>query len=165
MSRLLWILISALLCSSSWAMDINLSGVVVATPCTIDTNTQNKLVQFDQLNSRHLVAAGSAGDWKEFQLLLTDCPESTNKATVMFNGVESNDDTTAFANAGSAGSVALRLMDSNHLTAYGNGSSLTVDVASDRTATFPMSARIFTPLGSVTAGSFSSTVNVAFTYQ
>jgi minor fimbrial subunit len=164
-SRLLLALLPALLCGAAGATDINLSGVVVASPCTVDADTVSKLVEFDQIHSRNLVTAGSGGEWQDFQLLLTACPAGTQEATVTFSGVEDGDDVTAFENSGTAGNVALRLADSTHSVNYSNGSSVTANVAADRTATFPLAARIFTPLGSVSGGSFASAVNVDFTYQ
>lgn len=165
MPKTILYLIPLFICCSTWATNINLSGTVVASPCTIDTDTISKVVEFQQGRSRNMQEAGSGGEWQDFQLLLTQCPLTTRKASVKFTGTVDPNDSTAFINTGTAHNVALRLADISHNVIYSNESTITANVISDRSITFPLSARMFTPLGNVEGGTFSSIVNVTFTYQ
>lgn len=145
---------------------LNLSGTVVASPCTIDTDTVDKLVQFQSLQRMDLVTAGAGGEWQDFALQLSNCPMGTQQVTVTFLGAADDDDTTAWKNNGTATQVALRLTNNLHSTIYSKGSTQQVNVDTlTGKATFPLSARIFTPTGNAGAGTFRSVVNLDFTWQ
>lgn len=145
---------------------INIAGKVVASPCTVDTDTVDKQVELGSYYRSQLINAGQATDWRDFSLLLTQCPVGTTSATVTFSGTADSGDATAFINSGSAANVALRLTSADHATTYSNGSSVKADIdASTKKATFPLSARIFTPAGNAGSGSFNSVVSLDFTWQ
>lgn len=145
---------------------LNFNATVVASPCTVDTDTVNKTVLLGQGRASEMQAAGEGTEWVDFDLLLTTCPAGTNGATVTFSGTADDDDASAFKNTADAKGIALRLASRDHATTYQNNSTLTQTVdSSAHTATFPLSARMFTPKGQPGAGKFAAAVNVSFTYQ
>ncbi|SAG26151.1 type 1 fimbrae adaptor subunit FimG [Enterobacter cloacae] len=145
---------------------VSVSGQVVASPCTVDTNTVNKTVDLGMLQRRDLVTAGSAGDWSDFDLVLTNCPSGTTSVTALLSGTADSQDTTAWKNNGTSGNLALRITSRDHSVIYSAGNSLSrsVDVSTN-SVTFPLSARIFTPLGNATVGTYNTVMNVDFTWQ
>lgn len=153
--------------SAAQATDINLSGTVVASPCTVDTSTQAQTVTFDQARAVDYLRVGDTSEWQDFELTLSACPASTTQVTALFSGDADNDDVTKFANAqGSADGMALQIMTRDHLTEISPAGELAVSVDSQsRRATFPLSARMYTPTGKVAAGEFNTTVQLTFTYQ
>lgn len=166
--------LSALIClwaisniSTAQATDINLSGTVVASACTVDTGTKEQTVTFDQARAADYVKMGDTSEWQDFELTLSGCPAATTKVTALFSGDADNDDVTKFANAqGNAGGMALQIMTRDHLTEISPAGELAVSVDSQsRRAVFPLSARMYTPTGKVTAGEFNTIVQLTFTYQ
>ncbi|MCI1897073.1 MAG: type 1 fimbrial protein [Enterobacter sp.] len=145
---------------------ISVSGNVVASPCTIDTNTVNKTVDLGTVQRRDLQTAGEGAQWQDFDLLLTNCPTGTTKVTALLSGTLDAQDATAWKNSGTSTNMALRIASRDHATIYASGDSLeeTVNISS-RSASFPLSARMFTPQGNATAGTFQSVMNVDFTWQ
>ncbi|WP_010431823.1 fimbrial protein [Enterobacter mori] len=145
---------------------LTLSGNVVASPCTIDTDTVNKTVVLGSLQRIDLRTAGEGGEWQDFDLLLTNCPAGTSNVTALLSGTVDSQDATAWKNSGTSGNMALRIASRDHATAYAPGSSLQQSVnISSRSVSFPLSARMFTPQGSATPGTFQSVMNVDFTWQ
>ncbi|MDM2734938.1 MULTISPECIES: fimbrial protein [Citrobacter] len=145
---------------------VSVSGNVVASPCTVDTGTVNKTVELGTLQRRDLQTAGEGGEWQDFDLLLTNCPAGTATVTALLSGTVDTQDATAWKNSGSSTNMALRIASRDHNTTWAPGSSLRQSVSiSTRSASFPLSARMFTPQGSATAGTFQSVMNVDFTWQ
>lgn len=150
--------------SASTAM--NIDGKVVASPCTVDTDTVNKLVEFGSLQRMDLVPAGAGGDWKDFSLLVKNCPAGTNQVTVKYLGVPDTQDSSAWMNSGSATNVALRVTNADHSVTLSQGNTQQIAInTSTKSATFPLSAKIFTPLGNAGAGTFAAVINLEFTWQ
>ena len=145
---------------------LTLSGKVVASPCTVDTDTVNKTVELGSLQRRDLQTAGEGGEWQDFDLLLTNCPAGTTKVTATVSGMPDPQDATAWKNSGTSTNMALRIASRDRSQAFAPGGSLDQNVnISTRSASFPLSARMFTPQGSATAGTFQSIMNVEFTWQ
>ncbi len=153
--------------SSAQAADINLSGTVVASACTVDTGTKEQTVTFQQARAVDYTRVGDSSEWQDFTLTLSACPVSTTQVTASFSGDPDNDDATKFANTqGDATGMALQIMTRDHLTEIQPSGGLAVRVDSaNRSAEFPLSARMFTPTGRVTAGQFQTVVQFSFTYQ
>ena len=149
------------------AADINLSGTVVASACTVDTGTKEQTVTFDQARAVDYTKVGNTSEWQDFELALSGCPLSTTQVTALFSGNADNDDGTKFANAqGSATGMALQIMTRDHLKEIPPAGKLAVTIDGDsRRAVFPLSARMYTPTGLVTAGEFKTIVQLTFTYQ
>ena len=145
---------------------ISVSGKVVASPCSVDTDTVNKTVDLGPLQRRDLQTAGEGGEWQNFDLLLTNCPAGTTRGTATLSGTPDTDDASAWKNSGTSEKMALRIASRDHSQTVAPGDSLDQNVnISTRSASFPLSARMFTPQGSATAGTFQAVMNVDFTWQ
>lgn len=152
--------------SAADRVNINVTGRVVPTPCVVDTDTVSKQVDLGQAIANNLNQPGGDPIWKDFQLLLTQCPAAIQSATATFTGAVHNTDPTAFKNLGTAVNSALQMTNTDHSVIYGKNSQMTVAVDnSTRQAIFPLSARIFSPAAKATGGTFSAAVSVVFTYQ
>jgi minor fimbrial subunit len=145
---------------------ISLSGNVVASPCTVDTDTVNKTVELGSLNSWEMRTAGAASAWQDFELLLTNCPAGTSTVTATLSGSVDIQDVTAWKNSGTSTNMALRIASRDRTIIYVPGNAMSQNInSSSRSASFLLSARMFTPQGNPSAGTFRSVMNVDFTYQ
>lgn len=149
------------------AADINLSGTVVASACTVDTGTKEQTVTFQQARAVDYPKVGNTSEWQDFELTLSGCPPSTTQVTALLSGDADNDDITKFANTqGNATGMALQIMTRDHQTEIPPAGEVTASVnGNDHRAVFPLSARMYTPTGRVTAGEFNTIVQLTFTYQ
>jgi len=147
------------------AVNINISGTVVATPCVVDLTSVNQTIDFGQLRATDFQNVQSAGEWRPFSLLLTNCPASTTQVTTTFTGNADSVDATRFSNSGTAKNAALQVTGSDHGQTYTNNSTMVVAVDAQRNATFPLSARVVSPAGGMTSGSFRSQLQITFSYQ
>ncbi|MBE4916787.1 type 1 fimbrial protein [Enterobacter cloacae complex sp. P6RS] len=146
--------------------NINISGQVIASPCVVDTGTVSKMVNLGEATKQNLINAGDGAVWSDFELLVQNCPAGTSSVTAKFTGNADTQDPTAWKNSGTSNNVALRIASRDHATAYSVNSTMQVNVdSSTRSSTFPLSARMFTPQGNSTAGTFQAVMNVDFTYQ
>jgi minor fimbrial subunit len=153
--------------STLWALplsatEVNISGKVTASPCTVDASI-NQTVDFGDVQASALQTVGAGSPWKAFSLTLSQCPASTTKATVTFSGTPDAQEATAFSQNGTAGGVALQLNSGN--TALADQSSLTAVIDPARKVIFPLTARIYSPKGKSSAGTFRSMVQVNLSYQ
>lgn len=160
----LWV---ALVCTDALAADINLSGTVVAAACTVDAGSKEQTVTFKQARAVDYPNIGDSSEWQDFALTLSSCPASTTQVTATFSGDADGDDPTKFANTqGDATGMALQIMNRAHSAEFSPLGTLSVSVDNvSRSATFPFSARLYTPTGHVTAGDFKTVVQFSFTYQ
>lgn len=146
-------------------VNINITGRVVASPCTVDTASVSQEVNFGQVRLNEMRAAGNASDWQSFEVKLVNCPPSTTSAKVTFSGTPATADATLYANTGTAVNAAVQLAQAaNKTLVQGNGSSMTVSVDAQHNATYALAGRlmIFSDTG---PGTFSSVVQMNFTYQ
>lgn len=166
--------LTALFCSASFAGDpvtINVTGNVIASPCTFDTSASNLNINLGEKGASELAVAGSSMPEKTFDLAFKDCPASTTKVTATFTGT--NDDTstigTAFKNTGTATNMVVQIKPVSGSWAadsFQSGSTMTVNVnAAAKTAKFALAARAYTPTGSVNPGTINSSIVADFTYQ
>lgn len=163
-SRSLLVLPLLMIANLADATNISVSGKVILVPCTVDADTVNKEVELPKAQAHNLASAGTGADWADFDLVLSNCPSSITTATALFSGTADVDDATTYKNIGTGQNVSLQMVARNDV--YGNGSSMKKNI--DNTtheATFPLSARIYSPKGGAIAGTFNSVVNVTFSYQ
>ncbi len=151
---------------------LNFTGRLVAPACTVgSTLADGQSVNLGTTGRTQLQQANQAGEWKEFNLELTNCPTGITKSTVTFTGTPDTVNATLFANteAGDAAAthVAVQMAEQGNLSnVLSNGSSLEKSVdTTAKTVTFPLAARLYTPDGGARAGQVSATVLVNFTYQ
>lgn len=103
---------------------------------------------------------------EKFDLTLSKCPPTTTLATATFHGQADSAHPTKFANSGTASGLALELADPQDRITLSPQSSFSVLVnQSDHTVDFPLAARYYATSMPVTAGTFSSVVQVTFIYQ
>lgn len=154
------------LCLASNLANITVTGNVFATPCEIDSSSLNQTVDFSEILSTDLKSPGTASNWINFSVKLVSCPLTTTSATVYFSGSEDSIDRLMFTNLGTAKNIAIQLVDTkNKSTSLGNGGHLQKEVEPDKTVTFDLSARVYSPNGDASAGTISGVVEMRFMYQ
>lgn len=145
---------------------VNIAGNIYDTTCQVDSSSQNMVVDLGQALSSDFKSVGDTGRWKNFDLLLTNCPASLMVATITVNGQPDAKHPNKYANTGTAGGLALELADRiDYITLAPQASFNTMINGSTHTAYFPMAARYYATSMPVTAGTFSSVVQATFTYQ
>jgi minor fimbrial subunit len=165
LKRMWPILVAGMMSGAVQATDLNISGTVVATPCTVDTGSVSQDVDFGQLRGTDLKTAGEASDWIPFEVKLVGCPASTTSATVTFSGERASTDATLYANTGSAVNVAVQMAQAaNKAQVQGDGSTMTVAVDGQHNAVYELAGRLISA-GDTGPGTFYSVVQMGFTYQ
>ena len=154
-------------CSMAADITINVSGKVVASPCTIDNSGIYNIDLGQNILAATLKQANSYSLWKVFNITLSNCPSGTTKVTATFSGTADGNNSTMYANAtgtGYAQNVAIQLQNSAAGTNVGNGSTMTVDVENSN-ATFPLHARVYSAKGGGTPGNITASVMLNMSYN
>ena len=155
--------------SSAADSTMTLTATVVASPCTIDSDSINKAIALDGGNNfeaKDLQEPESASEWVKFDLTIRDCPTGTSKSTITFSGTaDETHPESMYVNTGTAKNVAVELQSHDGLYMFGNGKSYEGSILSDRTYVFRMRSRAFTSNGGVTPGTIQAVVTANFTYQ
>lgn len=148
------------------AVTINVTGNIVASPCTVDPDSVTKSVPLGDIQAASMNEAGSGSEWVDFDIKLINCPAGTTSVTATFSGTADTDSPAdSYANTGTATKVAVQLETSDTEEPLGNGKTSDVDVSSDKTATWGLQTRAFSTAGSVTPGTIASVISVNFTYK
>lgn len=153
------------LASSANAADstINITGTVVASPCTAEAS---KDIDLGDIDASKLATTGTTSSFVGASIALTECPATTTSATATFTGTAA--DTDYYANTGTAKNVDVELVTSYSSTNLGNGRSMNTGIDStSHSGTFNIKARVRNDgKGSaVTPGSVSSAIQVAIEYK
>ncbi|MEG6058509.1 fimbrial protein [Enterobacter roggenkampii] len=143
-------------------IQIQMTGNIYANTCIIDSASRNLTVDLGQAASGDFKDVGDTGEWKDFSLSVSHCPPSLALATAYFYGQADSTHPTKFANIGSAKGLADR---QDNILIAPQASFNAVINQNDHTATFPLAARYYATSMPVSAGTFSSVVQVTFTYQ
>jgi minor fimbrial subunit len=163
--RILLIFVAGMMSGAALATDLNITGTVVASPCTVDTSSVSQDVDFGQVRLTVMRVAGNASEWKPFEVKLINCPRATTSVTVTFSGMPDNDDATLYTNAGTAPHAAVQVAQQmNKSLVQGDGSTMTVPVNAQRNATYALAGRLIVN-DDTGPGTFSSVVQMSFTYQ
>ncbi len=156
-------------CQTAFSADIvtlNITGNVVASPCIVNGGVGNINVDLGNIQATTLATAASSSAEVPFNLNLTSCPAGTSSVTATFSGTS---DPTAginyYKNTGTAGNVAVALIQASNGSLKGNGTTITQAVQSDRTVTMSMKAKAYSSTGNATPGTIQSVVTATFTYQ
>jgi minor fimbrial subunit len=144
---------------------LNITGTIKASPCTVDTTGTGVNVDLGQnIQAASLSTATSGSDWVTFPLKLKDCPASTSSVTATFAGTPADEKADVYKNTGTATNVQVELQSAANAN-LGNGKTMTQPVsATTNDATFDLRARAYSFAGGVTPGSIIGTVQVSFTY-
>ena len=149
-------------------VNIQITGKVIASPCTTVNGGQNPLTVSlgNDISTSSLQPAGSNSTWVDFDLALTGCPTGTNNVKATFTGSPDAVDGTRWANTAASKalntSVELREQVTNVLLS--NGSMLTTSVASNK-ATFKLKTAAYSSQGNATPGDISTVILASFIYQ
>lgn len=170
--NMLFVALAVLPGTKAEAADVTVTGKVIASSCTVSSSLAGgQDVNLGTLGRVRFQNANDTGDWRSFSLNLTNCPAGTSQATATFTGTPDGTNTTLFANsepmATAAPNMAVQMVkDTDHSAVLSNASTMTVNIDTlAGTATFPLAARLYTPVGGAQAGQVSSSVLVNFTYQ
>lgn len=147
-------------------VNINITGNVIASPCTVNNNVSSLNVDLGtSIQATDLATAGAGSTLVPFNLSLTDCPSGSTNAKVTFSGTADTAVTTMYKNTGTATNIAVELSQQGTGTLLGNNTSLTQAVLADKTVTYALNARAYSKTGSVMPGTISSVVQANFTYN
>ena len=144
---------------------INVTGNVVASPCTISSAsvTQN----IDLGNGSDITVLTAPDGWTEYrpvQIKLTGCPTGTSTATLTFEGTPDADyPSDMYANAGTAANWAVSLLTEDYGD-LGNGLSYTKNVVSGA-VDFNMVTRARNKGPGFATGSIKATVTASIAYN
>ncbi|MFN1128817.1 fimbrial protein [Lelliottia nimipressuralis] len=142
---------------------INITGNVVASPCSIEAK---KDVNLGDIDASKLIDTGSASPFVKFWVDMTACPATTTSAVGTFSGTASNTD--YYANAGTAKNVEVEVANDASGANLGNGKTYNVNIASSTHAgSFLMKARVKNDGkgNAATPGTISSTVQLTVQYK
>lgn len=149
-------------------VNINVTGKVIASPCTTLNGGSNALtVDLGQsLQAASFAEAGSGSAMKTFDLPVTGCPASTTNVKVTFTGTPDTADATMWANnaADAAANTAVELSEQTSGDILSNNSSL-IGAVEDGSTTFKLQARVYSTAGKVMPGDVSSAIVASFEYQ
>lgn len=166
MKHLTLLLLLASLGASATDVSLSIEGNIYDTACQLDSASQNKAIDLGQAVSSDFKSVGDVGEWKNFDITVSNCPQSLTLATISVNGQRDDIHPFKFANTGTAKGLALELADRTDsiILAPEAHFNAVIDPVT-HSADFPMSARYYTSSLPVSAGSFTSVVQITFTYQ
>lgn len=148
---------------------ITINGKVTAAACTIN-NSGIYTVTMPVVTAATLNPANSYGDWKTFDVILSNCPGGTSSVTATFDGTADAADATKYANTtgtGFATNVSVQLQNRSGTTVAdkGKNSTMTVDVDGSKNATFDLQARPYSTPGNASVGDINTVVLMNFAYN
>ena len=166
-ATLMGCILAALCTQSAMAADssLNISGNVVASPCTVDAASKNLSINLGDVQASTLAAANVGSPWVDGTINLTNCPSTTSQVTATFTGTADTNAAFAYKNTGAGSSQAsIHIMNKDLSADLKNGATLTQAVTSGAAA-LPFKARMYTSKGGVTPGVVSAAISVNFTYK
>lgn len=150
------------------ATQVNITGVVVASPCTVDTTNSDLNVDLGtNIQATSLATAGVTSTAKPFQLVVKDCPAGTTKVTAAFSGSADSAAGGRYATTsgtGMASNVAVEVARTASLTTLQNPGSTMDATVVGTSATFLLSASAYSK-GAVTPGNIAAVMSVDFSYN
>lgn len=150
---------------------VTVTANVVASPCLV--LSPNITIPLGNIEASTLESANTYTTWtdvkSEAMIKLASCPTGTTEVLMTFTGTpDPNGGVGSFLNAdtgtGAATNVSVQLKPSGNTDPVKNNEVMDIPIESGA-ALIPLSARLYTKSGSVTPGSVSSVINVAFTYK
>ncbi|EGZ3936269.1 type 1 fimbrial protein [Salmonella enterica subsp. enterica serovar Albuquerque] len=156
----------SLFAASSQATTIDITGLVIASPCVVNGGNDSLSVDLGtNIQANDLKNSGDATAWVTKKLTLTNCPASTTSFSVTFSGTTDTDDTDYYKNTGTATNLKLELTNNPASTsAYKNGAIENVTIGSTHAYDLELYARAVSK-GAVMPGTIEGQVQATFTYQ
>jgi minor fimbrial subunit len=145
------------------SVTVNISGNVVASPCTVESTSPLSVVLPD-VDMATLASSASTSPAESFELKLKDCPASTTKVTATYGGTVSPLATDSFINSGTATQVMFWVKDDAGSTISPNTTRTTTIDSTTKKATFKQTVRLYSK-GAAQPGTVSGNIIVSFTYQ
>ncbi len=165
------LLLSAAVQASDTAV-IQITGRVVANTCTLDSSTANQIITLDDVSDRDIRGKGKTSGDKEVTIILKDCGAAASGVTVTASGVADADDITAFRNAitdgnGGATGVGLYFYQADSTAKFTPDGAVkqTKSLIPDSDNVLIYKASYAGTRDSVTAGAFSTVINMKFDYM
>lgn len=149
------------------AVNISVTGNVVASPCVINGGSANLNVDLGStIQASALASAGSTSSPVAFTLPITACPVGTSTVQVTFSGTpDPVAGASYYKSTGTATNVAVGLYQASNGNLLGNGTSVTQTVQGDRTASLAMQAKAYSSAGSVMPGTINSVIVATMQYN
>ncbi|TFB19898.1 type 1 fimbrial protein [Lelliottia nimipressuralis] len=151
---------------SADSVSVGVTGNIVASPCIFNGGNTQLDINLGNIEATNMATPGSSSDPVPFTLSFTQCPVGTRSVMVSFTGTP---DPVAgadyYMNSGSATNVAVAMREAATGTLKGTGSSITQNIAADRTATMAMQAAVKSVSGGATPGSISAVVVMTMQYN
>ncbi|WP_117135386.1 fimbrial protein [Klebsiella variicola] len=124
-------------------VDIKVTGRIIAAPCVFNGGNSNMNIDLGNIQATNMFTPGSSSNPVSFNLLFTSCPPGTLSVTTRFSGTPDPEaGMNYYQNSGTATRVAIAMSDATTGVLMGNGSSITQNIAADRTAKMPMKAMV-----------------------
>lgn len=149
--------------SNADPVNINITGNIIASPCTVKEATGIN-VGLGDIQVGGLWASGARSGLKDFPIDLINCPEGTDSVQVIFSGEEDSSQPTHYASSGTARNVDVRLVEKKTGFDKYNGSTITLPVLNDRSVTYEMQSEVFSH-GEPTPGTVNAVILATFIYQ
>ncbi|VXD06033.1 conserved exported hypothetical protein [Enterobacterales bacterium 8AC] len=152
-------------------VQVNITGKVIASPCSLDTANSDLAIDLGNIKVASMKVPGTYGGTERlFNLVLKNCPSNTSRVVATFSGVADEDDATLFANTGSAKGVGIKVKTRDEpysaTTVRPDQSTWVLPVESaTKSANLAFASRVYTTTGNVTTGTISAVMQVTFTYQ
>ncbi|WNN47063.1 fimbrial protein [Siccibacter colletis] len=147
-------------------VNINVTGNIVASPCTVNGGSNSLSVSLGDIQAASLQTAGATSPKKDFSINLTDCPAGTTSVKVVFSGTEDTDaGKNYYKNSGTAKNVAVALVEKSTGNLKGNGENMTRNVTADKTVAFELEAQAYSVNGGVMPGTIQAAITADLTYQ
>lgn len=163
---LLMACVTALPALSADNVDIKVTGRIIAAPCVFNGGNSNMNIDLGNIQATNMFTPGSSSDPVSFNLLFTSCPPGTLSVTTRFSGTPDPEaGMNYYQNSGTATRVAIAMSDATTGVLMGNGSSITQNIAADRTAKMPMKAMVTSVAGRPTSGSIRAVVVLTMQYN
>ncbi|WP_024547421.1 fimbrial protein [Siccibacter turicensis] len=145
---------------------INVTGNIVASPCTVSGGSNSLTVSLGDIQASTLQTAGAASPKKDFILSFNDCPAGTTSIGIVFNGSQDPDaGKNYYQNNGTAKNVAVALIEKSTGYFKGNGENMTRNVAADKTVTFELQAQAYSVNGGTMPGTVQAAITAEVTYK
>ncbi len=157
--------LSSLTLNAADTSNINITGNIVASPCVIDADNSVISVDLKDIQAASLATAGSASEWKNFDIAVKNCPASTTMITIKFTGTPDSTDATRYKNTGTANNIAVEVAG---LGGMNMGNNVVTSLSVNKTTnsgTFTLRARAYSANGGVMPGSINAAIVVTFTYK
>lgn len=141
---------------------------IEAAPCNVvinggDGDQNNVYVKLGDIPSQNLNSPGDYSEWKNFDIELKNCPETTVKYVAKFDGTPATADVKKYNNDGSATHVQVELQ-SQAGDILDDNSTLSGDIINS-SARLNLRARAYSAEGGATGGGIHSAIQLTFTYS